>query len=177
MKTIHCYLVALPLAQSSAQKILQSKLELDSINITGICHQKWCKCNRCRKWSKPPLRLVHGNILLIKRKERLPEFSSLKKSGDKKFRYVKSCSHKLWALRVIALWEQPYLKKMVPEMKLWMTIVVDKDPANKLSQEIAERVVSHIEKYNPSISHYRQVHAPKWLYISPEYSVSSMHKD
>ena len=28
------------LTQSSAQKILQSKLELDSINITGICHQK-----------------------------------------------------------------------------------------------------------------------------------------
>ena len=58
-----------------------------------------------------------------------------------------------------------------------MTIVVDKDPADKLSQEIAERVVSHIEKYNPSISHYRQAHAPKRLYISPEHSVSSIHKD
>ena len=30
-----------------------------------------------------------------------------------------------------------------------------KDPANKKSQEMAEKVVSHIKKYNPSISHYR----------------------
>ena len=51
------------------------------------------------------------------------------------------------------------------------------DPANKKSQEMAERVVSHIKKYNPSISHYRRVHALNRQYISPEHSVSSMHKD
>ena len=52
-----------------------------------------------------------------------------------------------------------------------------KDPANKKSQEMAEKVVSHIKKYNPSISHYRWAHAPNRLYISAEHSVSSMHKD
>ena len=35
--------------QSSAQKILRWKLESESINITGICHQKRCKCNGCHK--------------------------------------------------------------------------------------------------------------------------------
>ena len=38
LKTIHCYLVAFPLAQSSTQKILQRKLDPESINITRICH-------------------------------------------------------------------------------------------------------------------------------------------
>ena len=42
------------------------------------------------------------------------------------------------------------------------------DPANKKSQKMAERVVSHIKKYNPSISHYRQAHAQNWLYILPK---------
>ena len=51
------------------------------------------------------------------------------------------------------------------------------DPANKKSQKMAERVVSHIKKYDPSISHYRQAHAKNRLYVLPEHSVSSMHKD
>ena len=40
LKIIHCYLVPISLAQSSAQKILQRELELKLVNITGICHQK-----------------------------------------------------------------------------------------------------------------------------------------
>ena len=51
------------------------------------------------------------------------------------------------------------------------------DPANKKLQEIAEKVVSRVMIYNPSISNYRWVHAPNQLYISPEHSVSSIHKD
>ena len=51
------------------------------------------------------------------------------------------------------------------------------DPANKKSQEMEGKVVSHIKKYNPPISHYRQAHAPNRLYISPEHSISLMHKD
>ena len=42
---------------------------------------------------------------------------------------------------------------------------------------MAEKLLSHIKKYNPSISHYRWAHAPNWLYISPEHNVSSMCKD
>ena len=51
------------------------------------------------------------------------------------------------------------------------------DPVNKKSQEMAEGVVSHIKKYNPSISHYIRAHIPNRLYILLEQSVSSMHKD
>ena len=51
------------------------------------------------------------------------------------------------------------------------------DPADNKPQEMAKGVVSHIKKYNPYISHYRRFHAPDRLYISPEHSVSSVHKD
>ena len=50
------------------------------------------------------------------------------------------------------------------------------NPANKKSQEMAKRVISHIKKYKP-ISHYRWAHAPDRLYISPMHKVSSMQKD
>ena len=68
---------------SNSQNILQRKLDLKSINIFGISHQNRCKCNWCCKWSKPALCLIHGKIFLVKRKERLPESSSLRKRATK----------------------------------------------------------------------------------------------
>ena len=63
----------------------------------------------------------------------------------------------------------------------WNEIINDnrgrQDSANKKSQEMAEGVVSHIQKYDSFISHYRQAYAPNRLYILPEHSVNSMHKD
>ena len=51
------------------------------------------------------------------------------------------------------------------------------EPGNKKSEEISALVISHIQGYNPCISHYRRSHAPTRLYISPEYTISSMQKD
>ena len=51
------------------------------------------------------------------------------------------------------------------------------EPGNKKSEEISALVISHIRGYNPCITHYRRSHAPNRLYISPEYIISSMHKD
>ena len=49
------------------------------------------------------------------------------------------------------------------------------ESSNKFSDDIVNCVMGHIKKFNPSISHYRRKHAPNRLYISPEYSVTSMH--
>ena len=51
------------------------------------------------------------------------------------------------------------------------------EPSNKFGEVIVNSAKEHIKKYNLSISHYRRNHAPKRLYISPEFSATSMHKD
>ena len=51
------------------------------------------------------------------------------------------------------------------------------EPGNKKSEEISVLVISHIRGYNPCISHYRPFHATNRLYISLEFTISSMHKD
>lgn len=47
-------------------------------------------------------------------------------------------------------------------------------PSNKLSYDDID---SHIESYNPSISHYRREHAPNRRYLPMEVTVKDMHKD
>ena len=51
------------------------------------------------------------------------------------------------------------------------------EPSNKTPVEVTERVKSHIMSFNPCISHYRREHAPNRLYISPEFSITTMHQD
>ena len=51
------------------------------------------------------------------------------------------------------------------------------EPANKMTDDVAEKVLEHIKMYNPCISHYRRAHAPNRLYISPEHTVRSIHSD
>ena len=51
------------------------------------------------------------------------------------------------------------------------------EPGNKFSDDICSQIKTHIESYHPSISHYRREHAPFRRYISPEISVTDMHKD
>ena len=51
------------------------------------------------------------------------------------------------------------------------------EPGNKKSEEISALGISHIRGCNPSISHYRRFHVPNSLYISLEFTISSMHKD
>ena len=50
------------------------------------------------------------------------------------------------------------------------------EPGNKKSEEFSALVITHIPGYNPCLSHYLQSHAPNHLYISPKYTISSMHK-
>ena len=47
----------------------------------------------------------------------------------------------------------------------------------KKPDDISDKVTNHILSFNPSISHYRRAHAPKRMYISPEFNVSGMYKD
>ena len=51
------------------------------------------------------------------------------------------------------------------------------EPINKFDDDTVQGVVNHINKFNPSISHYRRMHAPNRLYISPEFTFTSMCKD
>ena len=52
-----------------------------------------------------------------------------------------------------------------------------KSDGNKKPDDISDKVTNHILSFNPSISHYRRAHAPKRMYISPEFNVSGMYKD
>ena len=54
---------------------------------------------------------------------------------------------------------------------------VKHEPDKKKSEEISALMISYIRGYNPCKSHYRRSHATNRLYISPEYTISSMHKD
>ncbi|CAH1969615.1 unnamed protein product [Acanthoscelides obtectus] len=47
-------------------------------------------------------------------------------------------------------------------------------PPNKLSNKIIE---SHIDSFNPSVSHYRRVHAPNRLYLPSDLNVTLMFED
>ena len=51
------------------------------------------------------------------------------------------------------------------------------EPANKKTEDVVNCVKAHIKKFNPSISHYRCKHAPNRLYISPEFTITSMYND
>ena len=51
------------------------------------------------------------------------------------------------------------------------------DPKHKLQQETVADIKEHINKYNPSCSHYRRAHAPKRLYLPPELTIKEMHQD
>ena len=51
-----------------------------------------------------------------------------------------------------------------------------KSDGNKRPDDISDKVSNHILSFNPSISHYRRAHAPKRMYISPEFNVSGMYK-
>ena len=44
----------------------------------------------------------------------------------------------------------------------------------KMPEEVLSQVRSHIYSFNPSISHYRQAHAPNRLYLAPELNISFM---
>ena len=50
-------------------------------------------------------------------------------------------------------------------------------PAIQKKEEISRLVIDHIQKFRPCISHYRRAHAPYRLYISPEFSITSMYQD
>lgn len=50
-------------------------------------------------------------------------------------------------------------------------------PANKKTVDQKKLVIDHILSHNPSISHYRREHAPNRLYLSPELTITDMHKD
>ena len=51
------------------------------------------------------------------------------------------------------------------------------EPKHKLQASVSEAIENHIKSYGPSISHYRRKHAPNKLYLSPEFTVSSMFND
>ena len=50
-------------------------------------------------------------------------------------------------------------------------------PSTKLDEDTVKAVIDHINKFNRSISHYRRMHAPNRLYISPEFNVTYVHND
>ena len=50
------------------------------------------------------------------------------------------------------------------------------EPGNKFSDDDFSKIKAHIESYHPSVSHYRRQHAPFRRYLSPEISVTDMHK-
>ena len=52
-----------------------------------------------------------------------------------------------------------------------------KFPATKKEATLFKKVTDHILSFNPSISHYRRKHAPKRLYISPEFNIQGMYDD
>ena len=45
-------------------------------------------------------------------------------------------------------------------------------PSNKFDEDTVKAVIDHINKFNPSISHYRRMHAPNRFFISPEFNVT-----
>lgn len=51
------------------------------------------------------------------------------------------------------------------------------EPSNKKTVDQKKLIVDHIQAHNPSISHYRREHAPNRLYLSPELTITGMHKD
>ena len=50
-------------------------------------------------------------------------------------------------------------------------------PSNKFDKDTVKAVIDHINKFTPSISHYRRMHAPYRLYIPPEFNVTYMQND
>ena len=51
------------------------------------------------------------------------------------------------------------------------------EPKHKRQASVSEAIENHIKSYGPSISHYRRKHAPNRLYLSPEFTASSMFND
>ena len=64
---------------------------------------------------------------------------------------------------------------MIPG-QIYVIIAANMSQVIKIRRDFSS-VISHIRGYNPYISHYRQSHAPNHLYVLPEYTISSMHKD
>ena len=62
-----------------------------------------------------------------------------------------------------------------------MTNISDKSgkhtPAIQKKEEIYQLVIDHIQKFHPCISRYRRASAPNRLYISPEFTITSMYQD
>ena len=50
-------------------------------------------------------------------------------------------------------------------------------PPNKLDEKYLKDIDNHIMSFDPSISHYRRVHAPNRLYLPSELSINRMFKD
>ena len=50
-------------------------------------------------------------------------------------------------------------------------------PAHKLPELSLNTIQSHIKWYHPCVSHYWWEHAPQWLYLPPELSITEMHND
>ena len=50
-------------------------------------------------------------------------------------------------------------------------------PPHKMSPEVRERIVQHVESYRPCVSHYRREHAPNRRYLPSEISIKSMYDD
>ena len=48
---------------------------------------------------------------------------------------------------------------------------------NRLSDEERKNIQAHIMSYSPSCSHYRRVHAPNRVYLSPQLSVAGMYRN
>ena len=49
-------------------------------------------------------------------------------------------------------------------------------PKHALKEDVSKAIDDHIEKFHPSISHYRREHAPNRRYISPEITIHLMYK-
>ena len=46
-----------------------------------------------------------------------------------------------------------------------------------MSNETHEKIKSHVNLFNPAISHYRREHTPLRKYLPPELTIRDMYKD
>ena len=52
-----------------------------------------------------------------------------------------------------------------------------RSPKHKMSNETNKKIKSHVNLFNPAISHYRREYAPLRKYLSPELTICGMYKD
>jgi len=58
--------------------------------------------------------------------------------------------------------------------------IIDKNnrsPWNKLNEESLKSIKSHIDSFNPCVSHYRRAHAPNMRYLPNEVNANFMYED